>query len=87
MKQHMDCPQRERGGCLCDSRFTSMGVWQMFGDLSVQKDFIENFMLTDLDEMWYAFYSEVYPGSKGTSGDIGMMEICSGFHLDDKNYM
>lgn len=40
----------------------------MFGDLSVQKDFIENFMLTDLDEMWYAFYSEVYPGSKGTSG-------------------
>ena len=59
----------------------------MFGDLSVQKDFIENFMLTDLDEMWYVFYSEVYPGSKGTSGDIGMMEICSGFHLDDKNYM
>ena len=68
----MDCPQRERGGWLCDSQFTSMGAWQMFGDLSVEKDFIENFMLTDPDEMWHAFFPEVYPGSKGKSGDPGI---------------
>ena len=33
-------------------------------NLSVEKDFIENFMLTDPDEMEHAFFPEVYPGSK-----------------------
>lgn len=41
----MDCPQRERGGWLCDSQFTAHGAWQMLGDLRVEKDFIENFMI------------------------------------------
>ncbi|BFK21179.1 hypothetical protein F230042K4_24700 [Mediterraneibacter glycyrrhizinilyticus] len=68
----MDCPQRERGGWLCDSQFTSYGAWQMFGDLSVEKDFIENFMLTDPDEMEHAFFPEVYPGSKKDPGDPGI---------------
>ncbi len=68
----MDCPQRERGGWLCDSQFTAAGAWQLFGDLTVEKDFIENFMLTDADEMWHGFFPEVYPGSKGDPGDPGI---------------
>lgn len=44
----------------------------MFGDLSVEKDFIENFMLTDPDEMEHAFFPEVYPGSKKDPGDPGI---------------
>lgn len=68
----MDCPQRERAGWLCDSYFSSMGAWQLFGDLSVEKDFIENFMLTDPDQMWDAFFPEVYPSSKTDSSDPGI---------------
>ena len=68
----MDCPQRERGGWLCDSYFTSRGAWQLFGDLSVEKDFIENFMLTDADKLWHAFFPEVYPGCKHDSSDVGI---------------
>ncbi len=60
----MDCPQRERGGWLCDSQFTAHGAWQLFGDLSVEKDFIENFMLTDADQYRNAFFPEVYPSCK-----------------------
>lgn len=69
----MDCPQRERGGWLCDSQFTAYGAWQMFGDLTVEKDFLENFMLTDADAMDHAFFPEVYPGSKTRNGDPGIM--------------
>ncbi|MDC7286608.1 family 78 glycoside hydrolase catalytic domain [Blautia schinkii] len=58
----MDCPQRERGGWLCDAQFTAPAAWQMFGDLCVEKDFIENFMCTDFDDYKDAFFPEVYPG-------------------------
>lgn len=68
----MDCPQRERGGWLCDSYFSGMGAWQLFGDLSVEKDFIENFMLTDPNQMWNAFFPEVYPGSKTDPSNPGI---------------
>lgn len=80
----MDCPERERGGWLCDSYFSSKGAWQMFGDLSVEKDFLENFMLTDGTELWKGFFPEVYPGVRGKVRDIGirnwsfwlMLELC-----------
>lgn len=68
----MDCPERERGGWLCDSYFTARGAWQMFGDLSVEKDFIENFMLTDSKESWNGFFPEVYPGVRPSRGDVGI---------------
>lgn len=58
----MDCPQRERGGWLCDSQFTSQAAWQLLGDLRVEKDFIENFMLTNPEDYLDAFFPEVYPG-------------------------
>lgn len=59
----MDCPQRERGGWLCDAQFTAPGAWQMLGDLQVEKDFIENFMCTDPADYKEAFFPEVYPGA------------------------
>ena len=68
----MDCPERERGGWLCDSYFTARGAWQMFGDLSVEKDFIENFMKTDPDDIWNGFFPEVYPSVRVNSNDPGI---------------
>lgn len=67
----MDCPQRERGGWLCDSNFTARAAWQLYGDASVEKDFLENFMQTDGHTMWHGFFPEVYPGSKKVKGDTG----------------
>lgn len=69
----MDCPERERGGWLCDSQFSSQSAWQMFGDLSVERDFIENFMLTDGTKKWKGFFPEVYPGSKTDDETVGIM--------------
>lgn len=68
----MDCPERERGGWLCDSHFISQSAWQMFGDLSVERDFLENFMLTDGTKKWKGFFPEVYPGSKGREEAVGI---------------
>lgn len=68
----MDCPERERGGWLCDSYFTARGAWQMFGDLSVEKDFLENFMQTEAKECWKGFFPEVYPGIIGDSDEVGI---------------
>lgn len=60
----MDCPERERGGWLCDSLWTARSASVMLGDTSVEKAFIENFLLTPSDEMWNAFFPEVYPANK-----------------------
>ena len=67
----MDCPQRERGGWLCDSYFMSQAAWMMFGDLGVEKDFLENFLLTET--RWKGFFPEVYPGSKKDPQDPGII--------------
>ena len=66
-----DCPQRERGGWLCDSDLTARGAAMLFGDYAVEKDFIENFMLTDPDA---ARHGECFlPG--GLPGEQGGTEI------------
>jgi len=70
---YMDCPERERGGWLCDSHFSSQSAWQMFGDLTVERDFLENFMLTDGSKKWQGFFPEVYPGSKADEESVGIM--------------
>lgn len=44
----------------------------MFGDLSVEKDFLENFMLTDGKAYERGFFPEVYPGRKRKMSDIGI---------------
>lgn len=69
----MDCPERERGGWLCDSHFSSQSAWQMFGDLTVERDFLENFMLTDGTKKWQGFFPEVYPGSLPKEESVGIM--------------
>lgn len=69
---YMDCPQRERGGWLCDSQFNGPASWLMFGDLTVEHDFLENFLLTDPDEKWKSFFPEVYPGVHKSPEEVGI---------------
>ncbi|HHV11665.1 MAG TPA: hypothetical protein GXX75_15440 [Clostridiales bacterium] len=69
----MDCPERERAGWLCDSLWSARAAWMLFGDLAVEKDFLENFLLTDADRYRSSFFPEVYPGSKGKEKDTGIM--------------
>lgn len=60
----MDCPQRERGGWLCDSYYSAMAMHHMLGDLQVEKDFLENYMLTDPQDYDRGFFPDVYPGKR-----------------------
>jgi len=41
----MDCPSRERAGWLCDSFFTSRVAFDLCGNTTVEKNFLENFLL------------------------------------------
>ena len=81
----MDCPERERGGWLCDSLWTARSASLMLGDTMVEKAFIENFLLTPSSEMWNAFFPEVYPGNKSNYNEMTgittwsfwlMLELC-----------
>ena len=60
----MDCPERERGGWLCDSYWTGRAERMLLGGHRIEKDFIENFLSTDADKMYRGFFPEVYPGHK-----------------------
>lgn len=60
----MDCPDRERGGWLCDSLWTSRAAALMLSDTRVEKEFLENFLLTPADQMFHGFFPEAYPGQK-----------------------
>ena len=60
----MDCPQRERGGWLCDSLWSGRAAALMLSDDRVEREFIENFLLTDPDKMYYSIFPEAYPGNK-----------------------
>lgn len=63
----MDCPERERGGWLCDSLWTARSAALLLGDLSVEKAFLENFLLAPYGDGVGAannFFPEVYPGNK-----------------------
>ena len=57
----MDCPDRERGGWLCDSLWTARAAFMMLSDATVERDFLENFLLTR--NMCKGFFPEVYPGN------------------------
>ena len=41
----MDCPSRERAGWLCDSYFSSRVAFDLSGNTTLEKNFIENFVL------------------------------------------
>lgn len=63
----MDCPERERGGWLCDSFWTARAAAMLLGDLSVEKAFLENFLLAPYGDGIGSpnnFFPEVYPGNK-----------------------
>ncbi len=60
----MDCPERERGGWLCDSLWTGRAAALMLADTRVEREFLENFLLTPADGMFHAFFPEVYPAVK-----------------------
>jgi alpha-L-rhamnosidase len=40
----MDCPSRERAGWLCDSLFTARVAADFCGEMSVERNFLENFL-------------------------------------------
>ncbi len=40
-----DCPSRERAGWLCDSYFSGRAAFDVFGDVTVETAFLENFLL------------------------------------------
>ncbi len=60
----MDCPERERGGWLCDSLWTARAAALMLSDSRVEREFIENFLLTPANGMFHGFFPEVYPALK-----------------------
>ena len=60
----MDCPDRERGGWLCDCLWTARAASLMLGDHRVEREMLETFLVTDPDEMFCGFFPEVYPASK-----------------------
>jgi len=63
----MDCPERERGGWLCDSLWTARAAALVLGDSSVEKAFLENFLIAPYGDGVGSpnnFFPEVYPGAK-----------------------
>lgn len=66
----MDCPDRERGGWLCDSLWTARAAQMMLSDTRVEKEFLENFLLTPKNGMFHAFFPEEYPGNKPSYPDM-----------------
>lgn len=43
----MDCPHRERAGWLCDSFFTARSAMVLSGDTTVERNFLENYLLPE----------------------------------------
>ena len=59
----MDCPDRERGGWLCDSLWTGRAAALMLADPSVERAMIENFLSVPADECYYGFFPQCYPAT------------------------
>ena len=81
----MDCPERERGGWLCDSLWTGRAASLMLSDNRVEREYLENFLLTPADGMFHSFFPEVYPALKPSYKDMTgittwtfwlMVEVC-----------
>ena len=81
----MDCPERERGGWLCDSLWTGRAASLLLADNRVEREYLENFLLTPADGMFRGFFPEVYPALKPSYKDMTgittwtfwlMIEVC-----------
>ena len=66
----MDCPERERGGWLCDSLWTGRAASLLLSDNRVEREYLENFLLTPADGMFHSFFPEVYPALKPSYKDM-----------------
>jgi len=64
----MDCPDRERGGWLCDSFWTARAAKMMFGDTRVERAMLENFLCLPAEDNFHGFFPAVYP-AKGSFKD------------------
>lgn len=60
----MDCPDRERGGWLCDSLWTARAASLMLSDDRVEREMLETFLVTDSKKIFNGFFPEVYPANK-----------------------
>nr|MBA3848197.1 hypothetical protein [Planctomycetota bacterium] len=67
----MDCPSRERAGWLCDSYFTGRVALDLCGTTTVERAFLENFLLP-----------ERFPGLPD-----GMLPMCYPADHDDGNFI
>ena len=81
----MDCPERERGGWLCDSLWTGRAASLLLADNRVEREYLENFLLTPAEGMFHRFFPEVYPALKPSYKDMTgittwsfwlMIEVC-----------
>ncbi|MBO4422402.1 MAG: family 78 glycoside hydrolase catalytic domain [Clostridia bacterium] len=59
----MDCPDRERGGWLCDSLWTGRAAALMLADPSVERAMIENFLCEPAQDCYYGFFPQCYPAT------------------------
>lgn len=57
----MDCPDRERGGWLCDSFWTGRAAKLMLGDTAVEKAMLENFLHLAVEKQFHGFFPACYP--------------------------
>lgn len=66
----MDCPDRERGGWLCDSFWTGRAASLMLGDTDVEKAMLEDFLHLPVERQFHGFFPSCYPAlghfEKGT---------------------
>lgn len=83
----MDCPERERGGWLCDSFWMARATSLIFGDTLIEKDFLENCLLTKAGHYKNNFFPEVYPNSVKEKGKSGISSWSLWFALELYEYL
>ena len=57
----MDCPDRERGGWLCDSYWSARAQKLLFGDLTVEKAMLENYLCVPVEDDYKGIVHASYP--------------------------
>ena len=66
----MDCPGRERAGWLCDSLFSARAMGVLFGDDSVERTMLENFLHAPQTDTSPGYFPQCYPAEKIIGGNF-----------------
>ena len=66
----MDCPGRERAGWLCDSLFSARAMRVLFGDGSVERAMLENFLHAPQTDAAPGHFPQCYPAEKIVGGNF-----------------